>query len=83
LQAPTSGGEIPAPRLVFLPIRSDLINFHSGGEKPPEPAGEDACATIAFSKIFDVEYTVGAYGENCLSGRIILVLPLAILSASA
>jgi len=35
-------------------VRSDLINSRSGGETPPKPAGEDACATIASAKIFDV-----------------------------
>jgi len=38
-------------------MRSDLVNCRSGGETPPELAGKDAHATIAFAKIFDVVYS--------------------------
>jgi hypothetical protein len=39
---------------LLLFTRSDSTNCRSGGETPPELAGEDACATTASAKIFDL-----------------------------
>jgi protein involved in polysaccharide export with SLBB domain len=61
-------------------LRSDSINGRSGGESPPALAGEDACATIACAKIFNVVYRTfktGGSGTRVMIALVALAAELA------
>ena len=56
----------PTPQKVLMAsenqsIHRDLIDRRFGGGTPPEPVGEDACATIASTKVFHAVYSASPW----------------------